>query len=271
MRKYLTVFVFIFTFAILGAWPVAKEAPFKDGEELVYDVSYKAALIPNTVVAEVKMKVRQIDEPQPEYYVWANAAVMSHFRWFFDMSDTYEIWLDKETLLPLRFANDIKEGKYTYKSHYRYDWDSMLVHTVASRPKWEKDRIEKYELTCSSMDPLSTFFNLRGEDIDDFEINKEMPLELVFANKIRHIKFRFLGREVMNIKKIGKFNTIKFACQLANDDGQSFEDGSEFFVWLTDDQNKIPLYLESPIRVGSVKATISKMKNLKYPLISKIE
>ena len=171
----------------------------------------------------------------------------------------------------MRVANDIKEGKYTYKSHYRYDWDSMLVHTVASRPKWEKDRIEKYELTRSSMDPLSTFFNLRGEDIDDFEINKEMPLELVFANKIRHIKFRFLCREVMNIKKIGKFNTIKFACQLANDDGQSFEDGSEFFVWLTDDQNKIPLYLESPIRVGSVKATISKMKNLKYPLISKIE
>lgn len=271
MRKYIAFFVSIFTCATLGAWPVAKEAPFIDGEELLYEVSYKAALIPNTVVAQVKTRVNMSDDPAPSYHIWSNAAVMSHFKWFFDMSDTYEIWLDSETLLPLRFENDIKEGKYTYQSNYRYDWDSMRVHTFANRAKWDKPRIEALDLTRTSMDPLSTFFNLRGEDIEEFEIGKEMPLELVFAKKIRNIKFKFLGRETLNLKKMGKFNTLKFACQLADDDGQSFKEGSEFFVWLTDDDNKIPLYLESPVKVGSVKATIAKMKNLKYPLTSKIK
>ncbi len=270
MRKHIAFLFSIFTFAAAGAWPSAKEAPFMGGEELVYEVSYKAALVPNTVVAEVKTKVSQTNDPVPAYHVWANAAVMSQFKWFFDMSDIYEIWLDQKTLLPLRFANDLKEGKYTYKSNYTYDWDSMRVTTVASRPKWDKDRVAKFDLTRTSMDPLSTFFNLRGEDIAAFEVGKAMPLQLVFANKIRNINFKFLGKEVRDFKKAGKFNTLKFACQLADDDGNSFEEGSEFFVWLSDDQNKIPLYLESPVKVGSVKATISKMKNLKYPLTSKI-
>ncbi len=271
MRKIITLLISIFTFATVNAWPDPKEAPFIDGEELLYEVSYRAALVPNTVVAEVKTRVNVTDDPVPSYHVWANASVMSFFRWFFDMSDTYEIWLDKETLLPLRFANDIREGRYLYKSKYTYDWDSMRIHTVASRPKWDKDRIEAFELTPKSMDPLSTFFNLRGEDIDSFEIGKDIPLQLVFAKKIRHINFKYLGREVRNIKKVGKFNTIKFSCQLADEDGQSFEDGAEFYIWLTDDENKIPLYLESPIKVGSVKATIAKIKNLKYPLTSKIK
>lgn len=271
MRKYIALLVSIFTFVTVGAWPVAKDAPFVDGEELVYDVSYKAALVPNTVVAQVKIVTREVKDPVPAYYIWANAGVMPHFRWFFDMSDTYEIWLDKKTLLPIRFANDIREGKYLYKSNYAYDWDSMRVRTVASRPKWDKDRIEYYDLTRTSMDPLSTFFNLRGEDIAAYEINKAIPLEVVFAKKIKHLNFKFLGREVLNLKKMGKFNTLKFACQLADDDGKSFEEGSEFFIWITDDKNKIPLYLESPIKIGSVKATISKMHNLKYPLTSKIK
>jgi len=49
-----------------------------------------------------------------------------------------------------------------------------------------------------------------------------------------------------------------------------FTDGSEFFIWLSDDENKIPLHLESPIRVGSVNAYITGYKGLKYPLTSKI-
>ena len=43
-------------------------------------------------------------------------------------------------------------------------------------------------------------------------------------------------------------------------DGYSFTDGSEFTLWISDDQNKIPLYIESPIRVGSIQAYITAYK-----------
>lgn len=84
-------------------------------------------------------------------------------------------------------------------------------------------------------------------------------------------RYRFLGREVKNIRGTGKFRTLKFRCELATSTGESFEDGSEFTIWISDDRNRIPLYVESPIRVGSIRARLISWKNLKYPLDSKIK
>ncbi|MDE7005558.1 MAG: DUF3108 domain-containing protein, partial [Alistipes sp.] len=53
--------------------------------------------------------------------------------------------------------------------------------------------------------------------------------------------------------------------------GYSFTDGTVFTIWISDDENKIPLYIESPVRVGSINAYISGYKNLKYPLESLIK
>lgn len=267
----LTIFAAL-TVTAAGAWPSVKEAPFKSGEKLSYQVSYRAALVPNTVVADVKIITNVVPlDDSTAYHVWANARVMSFFRWFYDLNDTYEVWLAEKTLLPLKFANDLKEGKYLFKSSYTYDWKGMKVSSVSRNAKWTEDRLNELEITPESMDPLSTFYNMRGMDISSFQEGEERPLHLVFSKKIRHITFKFLGRENYSIKKLGKFRTLKFSCQLVNEDGESFEDGSEFFIWITDDQNKIPIYLESPIKVGSIRATITKMENLKYPLDSKIK
>ena len=50
--------------------------------------------------------------------------------------------------------------------------------------------------------------------------------------------------------------------------GESFEDGTEFYIWISDDRNKIPIFFESPIRVGSVRAYISGFDGLRFPLES---
>ncbi len=42
-------------------------------------------------------------------------------------------------------------------------------------------------------------------------------------------------------------------------------------IWITDDENKIPVYIESPVRVGSINGYISGYKNLKYPVTSLVK
>jgi hypothetical protein len=39
-------------------------------------------------------------------------------------------------------------------------------------------------------------------------------------------------------------------------------------VWVSDDKNHIPLRIESPITVGTVKVDMMGYKNLRYPLTS---
>ena len=53
------------------------------------------------------------------------------------------------------------------------------------------------------------------------------------------------------MKNLGHFNTIKFRCKIATSDGFAFKDGTEFEVWISDDRNKIPLYIKSPIKAVS--------------------
>ena len=67
---------------------------------------------------------------------------------------------------------------------------------------------------------------------------------------------------------MGRFRTLKFNCQLGSSQGYSFTDGSVFTIWISDDRNKIPLYIESPVRIGSINAYISGYRGLKYPVES---
>ena len=112
---------------------------------------------------------------------------------------------------------------------------------------------------------------MRTLDPADFREGESRVLEMLLQDTVRYLKYRFMGREEKKIRTMGRFRTLKFMCQIGTSDGYSFTDGSEFTLWISDDLNKIPLYIESPIRVGSIQAYITAYKGLKYPLASKIK
>ena len=126
-------------------------------------------------------------------------------------------------------------------------------------------------VTPECMDAISLFFNMRTAEGGDFKEGEPRLMRMVLQDTVRNIRYRFLGREVKKIRNIGKFNTLKFDCQMGTTEGYSFTDGTVFTIWISDDDNKIPLYIESPVRIGSINAYISGYKNLKYPLSSLIK
>ena len=112
---------------------------------------------------------------------------------------------------------------------------------------------------------------LRSAKAEDFRVGEPATLQMVLQDTIRVLSYRYLGEEVKKIRNVGKFRTLKFECQLGTTEGYSFTDGSIFTIWISNDDNKIPLYIESPVRIGSINAYISGFRGLKYPLTSKIK
>ncbi len=49
-----------------------------------------------------------------------------------------------------------------------------------------------------------------------------------------------------------------------------FEGGEKMTVWISDDANHIPVRVESPISVGSVKVDMMDFQNRRTPLTSLI-
>lgn len=235
---------------------------FKGGEKLRYAANYKIGIM-NVDVAYIDFTVDEVTRGGVDSYrVNATAQIMPQYSWFFDMKDDYYVWLDKKNLKPLFFENFIREGSYTYQSNYKYDWKNMKVNTYENRPVWDNPRNHEFKIFPNSLDALSLFYNLRTIPISDLKENVMDTLKVVFATKIRTVGYRYVGKETIRIRGLGKVKTLKFICQLADSSGISFEDGSEFTLWLSDDDNRIPLYVETPIKVGSVRARLIEHSGL---------
>ena len=194
---------------------------------------------------------------------------MPAYRWFFNLDDRYDILVDTATLRTQRFESNLHEGDYTFRSHYRYDWDSMKVHTW-SQKRQDTPRQKTMALTNESMDAVSLYFNLRSVDLESFREGEHRQLDMVLEDTIRHLRYRYIGPEELKVPKMGRFDTMKFACTIGSSEEFSFTDGTEFFIWITNDENKIPVMLASPVRVGEIRAYIRRYEGLKYPLTSKI-
>ena len=263
-RLFLTILL------LAAALPLAAQL-YHPGERLSYRVSYKAKMFPNTEVGTVEVTTAEERTDSTNYYkVTGIGRTLPTYRWFFNLEDVYRVWVNPETLRPERFESDIREGDYTFQSSYDYDWEKKRIRT-RWRSRQRPFREKEMALTPESMDAVALFFTMRGADADSFRPDEPATLQMVLQDTIRHLKYRFLRRENKKIRNMGKYRTLKFECQLGTSEGFSFTDGTVFTLWISDDENKIPLYIESPVRIGSINAYISGYKGLKYPMKSLIK
>ena len=251
-----------------------KVAAFQSGEKLTYVLGWELKGLMNASAGEVvfKTSLTTIDN-KPAYRIHASGKTLPNLRFIYDLDDTYETWLDMSTLRPLKFRSELKENKYRYKAEYTYDWDNMKVSTHYHNLR-KSPQTAEMDLTENSADAVAFFFKLRSMDIGALTPGEYQSFDFVMDKKIRSIRFKLLGRENRKLGKAGTFKTLKLSCELTSTDdkdGQTFEEGTEFFLWLSDDKNHIPLYIESPTKIGSVVATIKSYEGLKYPIDSKVK
>jgi hypothetical protein len=87
-------------------------------------------------------------------------------------------------------------------------------------------------------------------------------------DKVNNLYIKYVGKETIKTK-FGKFRAIKLKPLLIK--GNMFEGGEKMTLWVSDDLNHIPLRVESPISVGSVKVDMMGYSNLRYPMSSTLQ
>jgi hypothetical protein len=94
------------------------------------------------------------------------------------------------------------------------------------------------------------------------------PVTFYLDHKNYEFRFKFLGRETIDTE-MGRFNALKVKPQVI--EGRVFKDQEAITMWVTDDENKIPLRVQSEIWVGSLKADLIEMKGIRNPISSKVK
>ncbi len=240
---------------------------FRDGEKVKYIISYTWSFI-WTDVGEVEFSVKQDQKLGKEtLHLHSFGKTYQFYDWFFKVRDLYESWVDPINLQPIYFNRDIYEGGFTKQNEYKFNWKQDKIYARIKR-KNGPNRFDTLKIEKCSYDVVSAIYIARNLDYSNIKPNKVFPISVVLDEKIYHVGFKFLGKEVKSVKDLGKFNCLKFQVDLVV--GDVFSGNQKLYVWVTDDQNKVPIFIESPIKVGSIKARIIKWEGLKYETLSKI-
>ena len=84
---------------------------------------------------------------------------------------------------------------------------------------------------------------------------------MFFDEENYKFKLKFLGKETINTT-FGKIKTLKFRPYVMA--GRVFKEEESLTLWVSDDDNKIPLRIKADLAVGSLRADLEVFKGLKH-------
>ena len=241
-----------------------RELPFKDGESLTYVLSYTWGGI-STDVGEGVTELKYNDGV---FNPVVKGRTYRFFDLFFKVREHFESKFDEKTLRPLSFYRLSEEGKYRMVNDYKFDNQTYQIHATTQKKTYPpKDSIlpgKPY-----TYDLITLYYVSRTLDFANISVDEKQPISFAIDREIHDLYFVYKGKEVKKMKGVGTFRTLKFAVRLVA--GEVFTGEDELFLWVSDDENKIPLWFESKILVGTVYGRLKKWSDLKYPLDSKIK
>lgn len=235
-----------------------RNTAFHAEEILTYKVFYTVAgAFIGAGEATFRSSIEKLNN-KPVYHIIGEGKTFSFYDGIFKVRDKYETYIDTATFQPYRFVRNVNEG--SYKKYELVDFNKTSNAAVTN------DGV--FKVPECVQDVLSAIYYARNIDWNKYKPGDKITFNLFLDKEVFEMYIRYLGKETVKTK-YGKFKAIKFKPLLIK--GTIFEGGEKMTVWVSDDKNHVPLRVESPISVGSVKVDMLSYRNLRHDLTSLIE
>lgn len=232
-----------------------KESAFKPGEWLKFRMHYGFL---NASYATLHVKSAKIDNV-PVYHVVGRGQTTGFASVFFKVDDTYESYFGMEDGKPYKFVRKINEGGYTKDIEINFDHkeDKAVLNDKKNKKKFD------FELQDSIQDLISAFYYLRNNYIpENLEEGKAVSLKMLYDDDgIFDFKLMYLGKEVVKTK-FGKVECYKFRPMVQS--GRVFKEQESLSLWVSADDNRIPVRISADLAVGAIKADLEAYNGLKH-------
>lgn len=252
MRKAILCLLLLTTFGFDNP----KESAFGVGEWFKFRIHYGFV---NAGYATLEVKEAVLHN-EKVFHLIGKGQTTGISRFFFKVDDLYESYIDEKTYVPYQFLRKINEGGYTKNQEGFFTPQQNKITVKDYKHKTEKT----FAISKNTQDILSAFYYLRNfATIDDIKPGEYIAIDMFFDEETTKFKLKFIGRE--NIKtKFGTVASMIFKPYVFS--GRVFKEQESVTVWISDDDNKIPLRIQANLVVGSIKADLESYKGLRFPL-----
>ena len=257
-KKYLAgIFFFLLSCTVVAQQSKENNA-FQGGEELTYRVYYSSPLGDFTAGTAV-MKAEDFRSANTDmFHLIGTGSTKGFFDWFFKVRDRFDSYIVKQTMLPEKFIRHTNEGSYHFEDEV--DFDRKNLEAISLR--------DTTPIPAGVQDIISSIYYLRTLTLDVFNEDSLYYINFFLDDSVYHSVLKFVEKGLVDTR-FGKIPCFKVAPKLVT--GNVFSDQYSMSVWITDDDNKIPIFAESKIIVGSVKMELIEYKGLKNPFVEAVK
>ncbi len=178
---------------LFGTAAPAGEQPFPVGEELIYTISWLGVPIA-WAKASTEMDTFEGRE------VLAMRTTVNTFP-FFDhickVEDFYEGLIDKETLTPVRFEQNLKQRNYRRHDITTFDYQTLKAHYV----RLPKGETKTYTIEPGIRDIMSFMYFMRSVSLEE---NKETRYRVMSGSKIYDLFIKAFKIEPIDMEQYGR-------------------------------------------------------------------
>ena len=232
-----------------------KEQAFQGGEWFKFEMSYSNWLKAGNATMSVEETVYN---GKPVFHVVGKGWTSGAIKWFFKVKDRYESYFDIKTGLPYKSIRQIDEGGHTKDVETEFDQINRKAYVNNKKHNTKNT----YSTEKDVQDMVSAFYYLRNNyNTATIKEGDVISLNMFFDEENYNFKLKYLGRETIDTK-FGKVKTLRFRPYVMA--GRVFKEEESLTLWVSADNNKIPLRVKADLRVGSLQANLEAFRGLKH-------
>ena len=243
--------------------PLMEESVFQDGEVVSMSVMFKWGAI-NTEVAQASLTLEQETDC---YHATLAARTAPFFDVFYKIRENFQSRFALEDFRPMEAIRDTYESGYTATNHFIYDWEAGFIRAEVSyrggAPEYKEIPLKNF-----AFDMVTIVYYLRNLDWGQARAGQICQVPFAIDDAVFNVNVTCKGKENLKVRRMGWFRAMHLSCSVVA--GVLFEGDQELQVWLSDDDNHLPLAVMVPLKMGTVWAWLKGTEGLKYDLMSKL-
>ncbi len=179
----------------------------------------------------------------------------------YKVRDNYRSLIDVKGIFPWYFEQHIREGGYKRDFRAVFDQKNHYAYAVY------KNKVKKYAIPPYARDIVSAYYYVRTLDLSSFPKDTIIKLHNFYKDSTYVLGVKFHGKETVEVPA-GKFRCVVVEPVVLK--GGLFRNIGSIYVWLTDDERKMPVKVGAQIIIGFVGAELYKYEGVRGKIDAKI-
>jgi hypothetical protein len=228
--------------------------PFHVGEVVTYDVHYF-----KVSAGTMKLKVDPMVNVNGKkaYNFVTELKSSSMFSSFYSVQDRVETFVDFETLVPRVFSLHVKETSQLREAQMVFDEKTLHAtywEKKVTEKSGEEEKKQSWEIQPYSQNVFSAAFYMRNFQ---WEVGKEISFRVADDEQNLIFKGKCLRKETLDTE-MGPKRAIVIKPEVTLKG--AFKPVGDIYIWLSDDDRKYVLRIESKIKIGTIVAEAISIK-----------